>query len=52
MAKKRKALTPLAIKKPDKPIGDMTAEELDRLADDLFDGIAKSRKPEPRPKRR
>jgi hypothetical protein len=40
-----RVLMPLAIVKPDKPIGDMTDEELDALADRLFDGIAVARHP-------
>jgi hypothetical protein len=39
-----RVLTPLALIKADKPIGEMTDEELDALADRLFDGIAAARR--------
>jgi hypothetical protein len=42
---KKPVLTPLAIIKPDKPIGEMTDEERRALANRLMDGIAATRKP-------
>lgn len=37
--------TPLAILKPPKPIGSMTAAELEAFADQLFGAIATTRRP-------
>ncbi len=43
--KRRNQGTPLAVVKPPKKIGDMTDAERRKFADEIFDGINRTRKP-------
>lgn len=45
MAPKEAPKTPLVMKSPPKKIGDMTDTERRAFADEIYEGMAKSRKP-------